>query len=42
MTKAELVDHVAATVDLSKAQTEAVMCQHISGHSVPLAFKACS
>ena len=27
MTKAELVDHVAATVDLSKAQTEAVLTQ---------------
>src|SRR4029434_3136792 len=27
MTKAELVDHVAATVSLSKAQTEAVLTQ---------------
>src|SRR5436305_9094247 len=27
MTKAELVDHVAATVDLSKSQTEAVLTQ---------------
>ena len=27
MTKAELVDHVAATVDLSKAQTEVVLTQ---------------
>jgi integration host factor subunit beta len=27
MTKAELVDHVAATVDLSKAQTDAVLAQ---------------
>ena len=27
MTKAELVDHVAATVQLSKAQTDAVLTQ---------------
>jgi nucleoid DNA-binding protein len=27
MTKAELVDHAATTVDLSKAQTEAVLTQ---------------
>ena len=27
MTKAELVDHVATTVDLSKSQTEAVLTQ---------------
>ena len=27
MTKAELVDHVAATVDLAKSQTEAVLTQ---------------
>ena len=27
MTKAELVDHVAATVSLSKSQTEAVLTQ---------------
>jgi hypothetical protein len=27
---------------LRRYRDVAVMCQHISGHSVPLAFKACS
>jgi integration host factor subunit beta len=31
MTKAELVDHVAATVSLSKSQTEAVLTQCFQG-----------
>ena len=35
MTKAELVDHVAATVQLSKAQTDAVLTQCLQALSPP-------